>query len=1272
MSFPDKTAASGQGFSRRVPFRAPVLALCLLAVPGMAHAGVVTNTNDSGAGSLREALATVPANGTVTFDIPGAGPHVIVPLTDLPIVTANGVTIDASTQPGAACNTVNQGIPHVLKIELRGGSATDIGLNVSGTDATVRGLSITGFSRPAIQSSARGFTLDCSYIGIRPDNVTTGANTHATNSNIAVYLTGQNGTITRSVVSGNDAGQDFGIGVIGGSGVVLTGNLIGLLPDGTTPAGNGDAGITLHDVTGGTIGGTASSARNVVGAGWNGLTLNRSTGVAILGNLVGIGTDGGTDVGSTLNGIVLENGSSATIGNGTAGGRNHIGGNDQVGILLLSGSSADIRGNTLGSGPGGTPLTSVAQLYVRSSSTATVTGNVIANASLTGIAVTHASGPVAIYANAIHSSGGLGIDLGDNGSVDANDAGDGDAGANDLLNFPLLDAIKSNGTTTVSYDITLDVPAHGPGYRVDFFKNTVSESHGEGEVHLGFVESLAPGTHSGSFTANAPVWPGDLISATTTRIVSGVTYDITSEFAATVIASSSPLHVTSIADTDTLGTLRHAINHANATPGDDAITFAIPGAGPHTIALATALPTIADAGISIDGTTQPGAACGQLTTGTAHALRIRLDGQGTAGNLLSVTGAGVVLKGLSVGNATGKGFFLRSGADGGRVECSYWGVAPDGMTATPLGTGDTTSGTSHVDAASGAVVVNNLFSGNADDAVDRGLVVSNVDGATVRGNIFGLAADGMTLLPNGSTGLYLNDSTGVTIGGTTPETRNILSGNGGNGIQMAGLNSGIALRGNLIGLARDGTTARGNEKRGVLVAGTLSSSVLDGNTVSANAQWGAAFGPGTSVTDLAIANNRFGTDATGMLARGNTLDGLHFHLDAGTSPGLTITDNVISANGGAGLVLQDVTEAMVQGNLIGVGADGTTPLGGTGHGVLLDDTSTGIVLGGTGAGTGNTVAHNGGRGIVVSGAAHAALLRNSIHSNGGPGIDLGGDGVTANDAGDGDAGPNERLNHPVIDAFEGDGSGAVSYAITLDVPAHGPGYRVAFFTTDAPDATHGEGQIFLGAVDVAGPGTHAGGFTAAAPVAVGRSISATTTRRTAGGFDITSEFSANATSRTANPAQLVAAKSVAVVDDGLVDGDDTVAIPGATLRYTLTIRNDGAGAADADTTVIVDQIPHNGSLKVTDFGGTPGAGPLGVTQGSPPSGLTYAFGGLASPTDDLEFSADGGMSWTYAPADGGDGTDPSVTHLRVRPDGAFSANGGTPPSIDMNYEVVLF
>src|SRR5438093_208882 len=84
-----------------------------------AATNVVTNTSDSGAGSLRQAIlsANLTANvpDMITFNIAGAGPHVIIPLTPLPPVT-DPLIIDGYSQAGASTNTLASGDNAVLKI----------------------------------------------------------------------------------------------------------------------------------------------------------------------------------------------------------------------------------------------------------------------------------------------------------------------------------------------------------------------------------------------------------------------------------------------------------------------------------------------------------------------------------------------------------------------------------------------------------------------------------------------------------------------------------------------------------------------------------------------------------------------------------------------------------------------------------------------------------------------------------------------------------------------------------------------------------------------------------------------------------------------------------------------------------------------------------------------------------------------------------------------------------------------------------------------------
>src|SRR5215471_7608095 len=83
----------------------------------------VTNTNDSGTGSLRQAItdANSMGGGTINFNITGSGVHTISPLTVLPTITQT-VTIDGYSQPGSSANTnpPTQGLNAVILIELSG------------------------------------------------------------------------------------------------------------------------------------------------------------------------------------------------------------------------------------------------------------------------------------------------------------------------------------------------------------------------------------------------------------------------------------------------------------------------------------------------------------------------------------------------------------------------------------------------------------------------------------------------------------------------------------------------------------------------------------------------------------------------------------------------------------------------------------------------------------------------------------------------------------------------------------------------------------------------------------------------------------------------------------------------------------------------------------------------------------------------------------------------------------------------------------------------
>ena len=92
---------------------------------------------------------------------------------------------------------------------------------------------------------------------------------------------------------------------------------------------------------------------------------------------------------------------------------------------------------------------------------------------------------------------------------------------------------------------------------------------------------------------------------------------------------------------------------------------------------------------------------------------------------------------------------------------------------------------------------------------------------------------------------------------------------------------------------------------------------------------------------------------------------------------------------------------------------------------------------------------------------------------------------------------------------------------------------------------------------------------------------------------------------------------------------------------------------------------------MVDIGGA-GSGPVAFANGATSSGLTYTFTSLASATDDIEFSNDGGTTWTYTPVAAANGCDTAVTNLRVNPKGTYVADTGTPdPSFTLRFRICL-
>ena len=224
-------------------------------------------------------------------------------------------------------------------------------------------------------------------------------------------------------------------------------------------------------------------------------------------------------------------------------------------------------------------------------------------------------------------------------------------------------------------------------------------------------------------------------------------------------------------------------------------------------------------------------------------------------------------------------------------------------------------------------------------------------------------------------------------------------------------------------------------------------------------------------TNNLIVGNWIGVDSTGTVDLGNTVDGITISANNNTIGTSAAADrNILSGNDDEGVdVGPGINATVIRGNYIGTNATGTAVIGngdalaGNDGGVRLDGNNT--ILGGTVAGEGNLVRGNWGPGVIVNGTGNT-VLGNSIYENETLGIDLAEDGLTTNDAGDGDTGANNLQNFPVLTSAQVVSSTQVTIVGSFNSTASSH-FRIEFFSSAAQDATgHGEGQTYLGFVNV--------------------------------------------------------------------------------------------------------------------------------------------------------------------------------------------------------------
>ena len=316
----------------------------------------VTNANDDGDGSLRQAIRNANAVGgeTIKFAIPGPGPYIIdvgatthIPLPDLSVPN---VTIDGTTQPGF------QSKPIIVLYGKDAGPDAN-GLTINGGNTTVKGLVIDGFGGNGIAMNTYGYNvIQGNFIGTDA----TGTSIILRNQGFGVLISNSpNDTIggttaeSRNVISGNGA-SGISIGFSGSRGIQVFGNFIGTDASGTAALGNASNGIEVIQGANAVIGGATPGAGNLIsGNQGNGVDISASNNV-VQGNLIGTDVAGTIALANALAGLAIS-ASNNTIGGTTPAARNVISGNSRtdgngVGVQILGAKATGnlIEGNFIG------------------------------------------------------------------------------------------------------------------------------------------------------------------------------------------------------------------------------------------------------------------------------------------------------------------------------------------------------------------------------------------------------------------------------------------------------------------------------------------------------------------------------------------------------------------------------------------------------------------------------------------------------------------------------------------------------------------------------------------------------------------------------------------------------------------------------------------------------------------------------------------------------------------------------------------------------------
>ena len=836
------------------------------ATPGTANVISANNNGGveiAGAGASANVLAgnMIGPDKTGTVEIGNGGDDVEID------GAASGNTIGGAT--AGAGNVIDLSLNAGVELSGVGTSGNVVAGNLIGTD-------ITG-------------TIDFSneFYGVEIDAGASG------------NVIGGTTALLRNIISGNGAGVSI---ANAGNGNVVEGDFIGTDVTGTIALPNGGLAVLISSAGGATIGGTAAGAGNLISGNNQGEVYIDSSNDLVAGTLIG------TDITGTValpneDGVEV-NGSGDTIGGTAAGAGNLISANIEDGILIDAGSNL-VEGNRIGTDVTGTvALANRFGVFVEGPSntiggTTAGAANLISGNTLFGVEIfdvsrnlvegnligTDSTGTVAVA----NGSAGVEIAFGATGNTIGGTA----SGTKNVISGNTSDGVEITGAGTTGNVVA------GNFIGTDV-SGTISVGNGTGvEIDSAAMGNTIGGDSSGArnlISGNIGDGVDILGAGTTDNLVAGnmIGTDITGLVAVSNTNNTNGVLIEQGASDNTIGGTTSSLS--NLISGNYESNVGISGTG-------TTGNVVAGDMIGVDST---GVSALEFAVGvnmeeSSAGITIKA---GATGNTIGGTasGAGSVISGDEAGVYVTDTGTTGNLIAGNRIGTDSTGTiaVPDSFVGVELATGS--SGNTVGGTTSGA---SNLISGN-DVVQADGLDINASADNLIEGNKIGTNSSGTAALRNDGYGVDVGNSSGNTIGGTVAGAANLLSGNYA-GIALGGAGTtGTVVVGNLIGTDVTGELSVGNYI-GVEIADSASGNLIGGttpgtqNVISGNDYIGVSIGP--SGTGNVVEGNLIGTDSTGSAALSN-YGGIALSSSGNTIGGtVSGAGNTIAFNGYYGVEL---------------------------------------------------------------------------------------------------------------------------------------------------------------------------------------------------------------------------------------------------------------------------------------------------------------------------------------------------------------------------------